>query len=103
MTTKQRSDRTDFDVQQIVLEHYLETRQPGTAAELAAFARVSPTTIRRHLAKCNQREIDYVEVERETRDRNGWGGVLGYRRVWAYTPTRERLRLEIIKLQGERP
>ena len=91
--------RVEFDFDRAVFCYFMEHAKAATVQELAEYAGVSVSKVRKIVAS-NKYESNTVEVDRPVRERN-YGTIRCYRRVYAYRPSLTKMREEIIDLRNK--
>jgi DNA-directed RNA polymerase specialized sigma subunit len=88
-----------------IMEMYVETGKPATAAEIATRCGMTQTKVTRTLVDAQEFALDGIEMTEETRpaySRNYPWMVTGERAVRVFAPTREAMRAELIRARAAR-
>lgn len=88
-----------------IMEMYVETGRPATAAEIATRCGMTQTKVTRTLVDAQEFALDGIEMTEESRpshSRNYPWMVVGERRVRVFAPTREAMRAELIRARAAR-
>ena len=88
-----------------IMEMYVETGKPATAAEIATRCGMTAAKVTRTLVDAQEFALDGIEMTEEPRpshSRNYPWMVTGERSVRVFAPTREAMRAELIRARASR-
>jgi hypothetical protein len=93
------TNATDFDFDFAVLCYYKKHAAPCTAKQLAEYAGVSISRVRKAISD-NKYNCDQTDVQIEVRERN-YNTIMRHQRVAAFHPSRIQLLNAIIRVENK--